>query len=136
MIVQGTAHIGKSFLITCIKEHLASPNDSRETTLLLLAPTGVATFNINASIIHASLHIPVNDFHPLEGNALANIQEELIYIRYVLIDEMSFLGPSLFNCIDEHLRESFPEQKKSISRVAQLYWLETLANCHPLERFH
>jgi len=36
-------------------------------------------------------------------------QEEMRHIWYILIDEMSFIGPMLFIKIDSHLREAFPE---------------------------
>jgi ATP-dependent DNA helicase PIF1 len=35
------------------------------------------------------------------------------HIRYILIDEMSFLGPRLFIQIDSRLREAFPDNKSS-----------------------
>ena len=75
---------------------------------MLLAPTGVAAFNIQASTIHAALHLLIKYFTPLEDNALEKFQEELKHIRYILINEMSFIGPKLLSQIDEHLREAFP----------------------------
>jgi hypothetical protein len=45
---------------------------------------------------------------PLQGQSLAIFQEEMRHIRYILIDEMSFLGPRLFIQIDSRLREAFP----------------------------
>lgn len=55
MIIQGIAGTGKSYLIGAINQSLrmvAMPNPS---PLLLLALTGVATFNIGASTIHSKL---------------------------------------------------------------------------------
>lgn len=64
MIIQGTAGTGKSYLIGAINQSLqmASTNPS---PLLLLAPTGVATFNIGVSTIHSKLRIPITDFAQL-----------------------------------------------------------------------
>ena len=42
--------------------------------------------------------------HPLEGQSLSKLQEELRHIRYVLIDEMSFIGPKMLTQIDARLR--------------------------------
>ena len=75
---------------------------------MLLTPTRVAAFNIQASTIHSTLHFPIKNPMPLEGNALAKFQEGLRHIRYILIDEMSFIGPKLLSHIDERLREAFP----------------------------
>ena len=71
--------------------------------LLLLAPTGIAAFNIGATTIHSKLRIPIKDMQPLQGQALMAFQEELKYIKYIIIDEMSFLGPKLLLKIDTRL---------------------------------
>jgi len=57
-------------LIGSIKEKMALTIDSMETPFPLLSLTSVASFNIQESIIHVALHIPINDFMPLEGKAL------------------------------------------------------------------
>ena len=108
MIIQGTAGTGKSLLINCIKDMLISLASPEPSLIMLLAPTGVVAFNIQASKIHSAPHLPIKDLMPLEGNALAKFQEELRHIRYILIGEMSFIGPKLLSHIDEHLREAFP----------------------------
>jgi len=113
MIIQSTAGTGKSLLINCIKDMLISLASPEPSPIMLLAPTGVAAFNIQASTIHSTLHLPMNDLMPLQGNALAKFQEELRHIRYILIDEMSFIGPKLLSHIDERLREAFPRQRNT-----------------------
>ena len=45
---------------------------------------------------------------PLEGQALLNLQEKLRDVKYILIDEMSFIGPKFLSQIDDRLREVFP----------------------------
>ena len=55
MIIQGTAGTGKSYLINTIKKALYSQAVTGHNPLLLLAPTGVATFNIHATTIHTGL---------------------------------------------------------------------------------
>jgi hypothetical protein len=91
MIIQGTAGIGKSYLIHYIKETLSSQAPSGHSPLLLLAPTGVATFNIYATTIHVGLRIPIKDMRPLHGQYLTMFQEEMKHIYYILIDEMRFV---------------------------------------------
>ena len=78
--------------------------------LLLLVPTGVVSFNIHALTIHSTLRIPIAKMHCLEGQSLSNLQERLYQIQYILIDEMSFIGPKLLTRIDDPLREAFPSQ--------------------------
>jgi len=108
MIIQGIVGTRKSLLINCIKDMLISLASSKPSPIVLLTSTGVSSFNIQASTIHFSMHLPIKDLMPLEGNALAKFQEELRHIRYILIDEMSFIGLKLLNHIDERLQEAFP----------------------------
>ena len=74
----------------------------------MLAITGVATFNIGATTINSKLKIPIKDMQPLQGQTLIAFKEELKYIKYIIIDEMSFLGPKLLLKIDTRLREASP----------------------------
>ena len=66
-------------------------------------------YNIGGSTVHSKLKIQVNDFRWLEGTCLTSFQEEISQIRYILIDERSFLGEKLLENIDYRLRQSFPQ---------------------------
>ena len=103
MIVQGTAGIGKSYLIGGISKYLKEVAMPNQSPLLLLPPAGVAAFNIAGSIRHSKLKIPVKDFMQLEGTRLTNFQEEMSCIKYILIDKMSFIGEKLLENIDSRL---------------------------------
>lgn len=48
---------------------------------------------------------------PLCGQALVVLQEEMRHVQYILIDDMSLIGPRLFIQIDSHMREVFLENK-------------------------
>ncbi|XP_057838840.2 uncharacterized protein LOC131048788 [Cryptomeria japonica] len=109
MIIQGTTGTGKSYLIGVISESLKSVAMLNQSPLLLLAPTGVAAFNIGASTIHSKLRIPIKDFAQLEGTRLTTFQEELSHVKYILIDEMSFIGENLLENIDSCLHQAFPQ---------------------------
>jgi len=71
MIIQGTAGTGKSFLIESISHAPSTSTATGESPLLLLAPTGIAAFNIHAKTIHSALKIPIKDMRPLTGRSLA-----------------------------------------------------------------
>ena len=44
---------------------------------------------------------------PLEKQSLSKFQE-LFHIRYILIDEMRFIGLEMLTQIDARLRQAFP----------------------------
>lgn len=113
MVIQGTAGTGKSHLIKCIFHSLNDSIQTQRPQILILAPTGVAVFNINATKVHSTLKIPIRDMHPLNRQALTTFQEGMKYIKYILIDEMSFIGPKLLLKIDTRLREAFPTEQST-----------------------
>ena len=96
-------------MIGAIKNTLANLLHLGKSPLLLLAPTGVVAFNISATTVHSTLHIPIKEINPLRGPSLINLQEELRSVKYILIDEMSFIGKNLLIRIDSRLRQAFPE---------------------------
>lgn len=109
MIIQGTTRIGKIYLIGAISQTLQNVASPQRYPLLLLAPTGVASFNIGASTIHSKLRVPIKEFSEIQGTRLTTFQEEISHIKYILIDEISFLGEMLLEKIDSHLRQAFLE---------------------------
>lgn len=115
-IIQDIVDTKKSYLIRCIKHALLAISINKSNFLLLLAPVGITTFIIHASIINAGLQI-TKEMYPLEGQSLPNIQEELKHVCYILINEMSFKGPKLCSCIDRHLHEH------SITIKHPIWWL-------------
>lgn len=110
MIIQGTVGTGKSYLICYIRKTINIIEKNNKKALIALAPTRVATYNIRASTIHTCLQIPIKEVHLLQGQSLTNLQEDFKHIEYILIDEMSFLGPKLLIKIDNRLREAFPQR--------------------------
>ena len=111
MIIQGSAITRKSHLINCIKEILITLASSRPSLIMLLTTTGIANFNIEAQTILSALQLPIEDLILRELNSLATLQEEIKHILYILIDEMSFIGPNFHRHIDEHLEEAFTLQR-------------------------
>lgn len=102
MIVSGTAGTGKSYLIHCIRLLL-------QDKVRVVAPTGVAAFNIDGSTLHSLLSLPVKgDFKDLEGDHLNKLQQSLQSMEYLIIDEISMVGRKLFGQVDKRLRQIFP----------------------------
>ena len=109
MIIQGTAGTEKSYLIGAIKNTLENLSHPGKSPLLLLAPTWVEGFNISATTVHYVLHISIKYVNPLRGPSLINLQEEFRNVKYILIDEISFIGKILLIKIDSRLHQAFPE---------------------------
>ena len=103
MIVSGTAGTGKSYLIGCFKELL-------QDKVRLLAPTGVAAFNIHGCTLHSVLRLPMKgELKKLEADALRHLQDCLAGVEYIIIDEMSMVGRKIFGQIDHQLCQAFPQ---------------------------
>ena len=87
----GTAGTGKSYFIKSIQNRLRDIAEiGNESPLLLLAPTGVAAFNINGRTIHSTLSIPIkadSNHINITGKKLKQLQSKLKNVKYFIIDE-------------------------------------------------
>ena len=103
-IVCGTAGTGKSHLIHALRSHLGQ-------RCKVVAPTGVAAFNVSGTTAHHLLHLPVqksSTFMDLTGASLRNLQDEHAGTSHYIIDEMSMVGCRTLGMIDARLRQAFP----------------------------
>ena len=106
--MSGTAGTGKSYLIHCLKSLL-------QTRVRVVAPTGVAAFNVEGVTLHSFLHLPVRgDFKNLEGERLHCMQQDLTGVDYLIIDEISMVGRKLFGQVDQRLRQAFPHRAQEV----------------------
>ena len=104
MIVLGTAETGKSYLIWCLQKLLGDH-------VRVTAPTGVAAYNVHGHTLHSLLSIPVRgEFRDMEGQRLHTLQESFAGVRYIVLDEMSMVGRTLFGQMDRRLHQAFPHQ--------------------------
>ena len=114
IIVMGTAGTGKSYLIRTIRKQLnmMAGNDTN-TPIRVIAPTGVAAYNINGATVHSTLSLPIynNQSTELDGNRLKQLQERLHDVIYIIIDEKSMVGRRMLSLIDLRLRQATPERK-------------------------
>ncbi|CAB4427786.1 unnamed protein product [Rhizophagus irregularis] len=95
IMIMGTAGTGKSYLIKMIRQKLHEmAGTDTDSPVLVIAPTGVAAFNINGSTIHSTLSIPIRNPKNLEldSRRLKQLQERLKKVIYLIIDEKSMVG--------------------------------------------
>ena len=59
LFITGGAGTGKSHLISVIKEHIERLHTGSQNACMLVAPTGVAAFNIGGLTIHYAFWLPV-----------------------------------------------------------------------------
>ena len=108
MIVSGTAGIGKSYLIHCLRLLL-------QRQLVVAAPTGVAAFNIDGHTLHSLLSLPTRgEFKDLQGERLTKLQQSFSEVKYLIIDEMSMVGRKTFSQVDRRLRQAFPHNVQEV----------------------
>ena len=108
MILSGTAGTGKSYLIHCLRSLL-------QHQVRVVAPTGVAAFNVEGVTLHSFLHLPTRgDFKNLEGGRLQCLQQDLMGVNYLIIDEISMVGRKLFGQVDQRLRQAFPHRAQDV----------------------
>ncbi|XP_044717313.1 PIF1-like helicase domain-containing protein [Hirsutella rhossiliensis] len=87
----------------------ALPNPS---PICRVAPTGVASNQIQGSTIHSLLRLPVGGpFTDLPPTDAAALQSRLRHVKYLVIDEKSMLGLEQLARIDSRLRQAFPQRK-------------------------
>jgi hypothetical protein len=113
LIIMGIAGTGKSYLINAIRgrlQEIATNNGAEISPVVVLAPTGVAAFNIHRSMIHSTFSIPINSSDlNIEGEWLKKLQNRLNGVNYMIIDEKSMAGHRMLSVVDLRLRAAFPE---------------------------
>ncbi|CAI6353038.1 unnamed protein product [Macrosiphum euphorbiae] len=90
-----------------------------------MAPTGVASNNINGQTIHSAVRFNSTRglLNELNGESERNFQETTRNIRVCVIDEMSMVGVRVLVNIDKRLRQAFPEKQESAFGGTILYLL-------------
>ena len=96
-----------------------------KSPVLVIAPTGVAAFNIMGITIHSALSIPIiaNKNLEISGEWLKQLQNRLQGVIYIVIDEKSMVGRQILGLIDMRLRQAFPEHSNKLfsSRLIILF---------------
>ena len=104
--------------------------DPTKRRVLLLAPAGVASININDNTVYFRLHIPCRGkLLPLNDANKAELRNKFSEVELVIIDEISIASSKLFYQIHKRLNEIFnlgqdvPFGRKSVLVCGDLYQL-------------
>ncbi|XP_071965922.1 uncharacterized protein [Antedon mediterranea] len=111
--ITGGAGTGKSHLVNCIYNEatrilgkiMENPDD---LSILKLAPTGIAAYNIKGQTIHSALSIPINislPYQPLGEEKISALRNQLRQLQIVIIDEISMVNQRLLWYIHGRLRQ-------------------------------
>ena len=112
IFLTGGAGTGKSHVINCIKYYAQKvfsriTESAEDVTVLLLAHTGTAAFNISGETICSALKIGVNlkDYIPLAEDSLNTLRTRYQHLQLVIIDEISMVSVPQLSYIHGRLQQ-------------------------------
>ena len=110
IFLTGGAGVGKSHLIKAIRYEatnvLGVLQDTPDTiSVLVVASTGTAAFNIKGQTIHSALCINAlsKKYIPLKEELLAPLRSKLDHLQLLIVDEISMVNLNLFHFISGRL---------------------------------
>ena len=137
LFLSGGAGVGKSTVTNALYEALirylnAQPkNDPDDISVVKVAPTGKAAFNIRGNTLHSAFKIPANrgfNYCTLDRDRLNTIRSQLQRMQVVFIDEVSMVGSGMFNFLDLRLQQIMGTKEPfgglSIITVGDLFQLK------------
>ena len=114
IFLTGGAGTGKSHVIKCIQYHAESAfrrmSDVTvdDETVLLVAQTGTAAFNISGQTICSALKIPpkaTKDYRPLAEASLNTLRAKYQHLQLLIIDEISMVSTIQLSYIHGRLQQ-------------------------------
>ena len=114
VFMTGGAGTGKSHVINGFQyeaDRLFTPltNSADEITVLLVAYTGTAAFNIGGQTIHSAFAIHCETksgkYKPLGEEQLTRLRSKYSNLQILIIDEVSMVGQNMFVYVDERLKQ-------------------------------
>ena len=143
VFVSGLGRVCKSYVISLIRRDaikllLLSGQVEPEDVVLLTAPTGVATFNIQGMTIHSALLLGTSKFssQPLTQDKLNTLRTKLSNLQLLIIDEVSMVGSNMLLQFHKRLQQLKGKGDDttfgdiSILAVGDLYQLRLVAQPH------
>ena len=110
LFISGAGGTDKSHLIHCIKYLFKFRDVSKK--LCLLAPTGVAAYNIDAATVHTKFSLWNGDQMPdLTPSFKSNMSKKFAGIDFILIDEISMLSPKILHFMDLLFKSIYVKNK-------------------------
>ncbi|XP_048256969.1 uncharacterized protein LOC125382713 [Haliotis rufescens] len=104
----GKSHLIKAICYECTRLLAPMQNNPDDNSVLLVAPTGIAAFNIHASTIHSALSIGIDaklPYQPLGEEKINSLRAKLQSIHILIIDEISMVDHKLLSYIHGRLRQ-------------------------------
>lgn len=111
IFITGGAGSGKSFIITLLREYLNRLHATEHDCVLLVAPTGVAAFNVHGITLHAAFSLPVEhtnahtDGIHISAAKLHKLRMIYKHIKYIIIDEISMVSYKMFELLHFRLNQ-------------------------------
>jgi len=122
LIVTGAGGTGKSFLISTIVKYANYYFGSPKSTLLM-APTGVAAFNIGGTTIHKALKLRANgdnsnsSIDKVSQSSISRLENEIGEVKLIIIDEVSMVGAQTLNIINSKLNLTHNQTKTNSNEI-------------------
>ena len=137
LFLSGGAVVGKSTVTNALYEALIrylnalSENDPDDISVVKVALTGKAAFNIRGNTLDSAFKIPANrgfNYCTLDRDRLNTIRSQLQRMQVVFIDEISMVGSAMFNFLDLRLQQIMGTKEPfgglSIITVGDLFQLK------------
>ncbi len=138
-IVSGVGGCGKSFLINilarALRQEFCQETGSADS-VLLVAPTGIAAYNISGSTLHRVFKLPIQHevhtpYKALEKMPLKEVRMLFRNVRLVIMDEYSMVSNVVFAMLDLRLQEIY--QNESLFSLQNLVMFGDLLQLAPVK---
>ena len=141
MFLSGGASVGKRTVTNTLYKALIrylnaqTENDPDDISVLKVAPTGKAAFNVRGNTLHSAFKIPGNrgfNYSTLDRDRFNTIRSQLQRMQVVFIDEISMVGSGMFNFLGLRLQQTMGTKEPfgglSIINVGDLCQLKPVFN--------
>ena len=103
----GKSHVIKALMYEASKILRPTTTSPEDMTVLLVAPTGTAAFNIGGRTVHSAFHLPTRGlsktYVPLGEDLLTGLRAKYEHLEIVIINEISMVSKGMLNYISGRL---------------------------------